>query len=229
MTDVDFGGATFVIDDSNLPPHTKEASDIFRVSPTPECDVKCLPKECFDGLSINVGDENIGVKFDKKSLVTVYNNDRIFIRHGPNKASSQKREMLIVEPDGTVDPSTPVMWDYPEVTAIHVRSLDEKPLTLKNGTFVTIANRLWNFTDEEKAQGWCEGSQYYYYGRGIRIFRSNTTVREVTHFIRGEEERGGYPYAGWISSDNCANILYENCKFTGHKAYKTAFNNTYMG
>ena len=229
MTDVDFGGATFVIDDSDLPPHTKQASDIFRVCPTPECDVKRLPNECFESLSIKVGDENIGVKFDKKSLVTVYNNDRIFIRHGPNKASSQKREMLIVEPDGTVDPSTPVMWDYPEVTAIHVRSLDEKPLTLKNGTFVTIANRLWNFTDEEKAQGWCEGSQYYYYGRGIRIIRSNTTVREVTHFIRGEEERGGYPYAGWISSDNCANILYENCKFTGHKAYKTTFNNTYMG
>ena len=229
MTDVDFGGATFIIDDSGLPPHTKQASDIFRVCPTPECDVKFVSGELLKGLSVKAGAENIGLTFDERSLITVYNNDRIFIRYGPNKASSQKREMLIVEKDGTVDPSTPVMWDYPEVTAVQVRSLKERALTLENGTFVTIANRLWSFTDEEKAAGWNEGSQYYYYGRGIRIVRSNTTVKNVTHFIRGEEERGGYPYAGWLSSDNCANILYENCKFTGHKAYKTASNNTYMG
>ena len=228
-TDVDFGGATFIIDDSDLPPHTKEANDIFIIDPTPECDVKFVDSELLKGLSIKEGVRNIGVTFPERSLVTVFNNDQVFIRYGANKATSQKREMLIVEADGTVDQSTPVMWNYADVTAIHYRSLEEKPLTVENGTFVTVANRLWNFTDEEKAQGWREGSQYYYYGRGINVRRSNTTVREITHIIRGEEERGGYPYAGWFCSNNCANVLYENCKMTGHRSYLTSFNNTYMG
>ena len=117
MTDVDFGGATFIIDDSALPPHTKEAGDIFRVCPTPECDVKQVSAESLKGLSIKAGAENVGLTFDERSLITVYNNDRVFIRFGPNKASSQKREMLIVEKDGTVDASTPVMWDYRDVFA----------------------------------------------------------------------------------------------------------------
>ena len=228
-TSVDFCGATFIIDDSELPPHKNLASSIFVVNPSQRCECRALPAEAFAGKSYRVGDTNLGLKFDTPSLVTIYNDDRIFIRHGPNKASSQKREMIIVDKDGNIDPSTPLMWDYDTVTAIHVRPLDEEPVTISGGTFVTIANRLWSFTEEELAAGWREGSQYYYYGRGIEIRRSNTTVRGLTHIIRGEEERGGYPYGGWYSSNNCANILYENCKMTGHRSYLTTFNNTYMG
>lgn len=229
LTDVDFGGATFIIDDSNLPPHTREANSIFCVRPSKECECFAWPSEELKGKSVHIGDTNLGIKPGFPALVTVYNDDRIFIRFGPNKASSQKRETLIIDADGNVDPTTPVMWDYPTVTAINVRRLDESPITLSNGTFVTIANRLWNFTEEDHANGWRDGSQYYYYGRGIETSRSNTTLRGITHIIRGEEERGGYPYAGWYSSNNCANILYENCKMTGHKTYRTSSNNTEMG
>ena len=229
LTDVDFCGATFIIDDSELPPHTRQASSVFLIAPSAECDCRALDAHQFAGKSLHVGDTNIGIKLGYPALVTVYNDDRIFIRFGPNKASSQKREMLIVDADGNVDPSTPVMWDYSEITAVQVRRLDEAPVTMSNGTFVTIANRLWSFTDEERAEGWRDGSQYYYYGRGIDIRRSNTTVRGVTHIVRGEEERGGYPYAGWYAANNCANILFENCKMTGHKTYRTSSNNTEMG
>jgi len=229
LGDVDFGGATFIIDDSELPPHKNLASSLFLVSPSEECREVHVDKALLEGLSIKAGDKNIGVKFQSDSLITVYNDDRVFIRHGANKASSQKREMLIVDKDGNVDESTPVQWDYGNVTDIVVRPLTDNPVTLKNGTFVTVANRLWSFTDEEKTEGWREGSQYYYYNRGIEIRRSGTRVVSVTHIIKGEEEAGGYPYSGWLSANKCCNVTYEMCKLSGHKAYLTSFNNTYMG
>lgn len=219
--DVDFGGATFIIDDSKLPPHTgKCGSVIFDVKPSPECEVQRLSTEELIGKSIKEGATNIGIKLPSDSLVTVYNGDEtIFIRHGANKGTNQKSEMLIVDKDGNIDSSTPLMWDYKRITALEVRPLNEKPVTIKNGTFVTVSNKLWQFTEEEKAEGWLEGNQYYYYNRGICISRSNTTVSNITHIIRGEEDTGGYPYGGFLAVQRCCNVLVKDCKLTSHRIY----------
>jgi len=117
------------------------------------------------------------------------------------------------------------MWDYDHLTEVNVRPLTEKPITLKNGTFITIANQLWPFTEEELKSkeegggGWLPGPQYYYYGRGIAVNRNNTTLSGITHIIKGEREEGGYPYASFYGVNGCCNILVENCKMTGHKRY----------
>jgi hypothetical protein len=107
--------------------------------------------------------------------------------------------------------------------------INDAPITVKNGTFTTHANQIYNgFTEDELNNGWAKGSQYYYYGRGIITTRSNITVKNVKHYVKMEGSEG-YPYNGWYYLYNCYNVLYENCVMTGHKAYKTLSNGTTMG
>jgi len=220
-TDVDFGGATFIIDDRNVAPFPEvRYYQIFCINPSNDKGAIKITGDALLGKNIKVGDTNIGFKLDSKSLVTLVNADeQIFIRYGANSGTSNKSEMLLVDKDGYVDPSTPIMWNYDHLTEIYVRPLTEKPITIKNGTFITIANRLRTFTEEEKAKGWLEGNQYYYYNRGFGIKRSNTTVSGISHIVRDEQD-GGYPYIGFYGVDGACNVLIENCKMSAHKLYR---------
>ena len=221
-TDVDFGSATYIVDDSKLTPDLNRGSarsaSLFSVSPSEKCRETRLDASQFEGISLSVGDTNIGMTFDEKKLVSISSKEyNVYIRWGSNEnAGSNVHENILVEANGDIDPTTPLTFNYPYLSTVSIRSLDETPITIEGGTFRTIANRLsYEFPE---MPNYVMHDQYYYYSRNFNVIRSNVTMRNIKHYIEGEEDHG-YPYSGFFSVSNCYNVLVEDCVVTGHRAY----------
>jgi hypothetical protein len=144
-------------------------------------------------------------------------NKSVYIRYGSNaNDGSSQKEVLLVDKDGNIDPSTPLIFDYDEVTSIIAYSVDDKPITLQGGTFTTYANLGGN------ASKWCG------YHRGIQVSRSNTTVKNVVHLIEKEPEitddaaskEASCPYVGFFYAKLANNVLFDSCVMTSHLEYK---------
>lgn len=201
-TDVDFGTASFVIDDRDVPVEKREAP-VFRIQSA------AAPVEVKGIASLASGQKNLGVGLPGPSLVEVEDDTvRQYIRYGLNQNRGRpKREVLFAAEDGTVDPSTPVIWDYGKVTRAIAHPLDVKTLVVRGGRFTTIAN---------KAE-----SRYTYFWRGFAVNRSNVRIEGVRHDVTGEGSHGA-PYWGFVCVSHAANIMVSNCVFTAHKTYRNA-------
>lgn len=199
QTDVDFGKAKFIINDVETDTYT---ANIFRVESTQKpIDITCVTK-------LQKEQKNIGVELPARSLVFVENkNKSVYIRYGLNQNNGTPlKEVLIVDKNGDVDSSTPITWDYDEITTMKAYPIDEKTLTIKGGIFTTIANQA--------------ESEYKYRGRGFIINRSNVRVENITHYVEGELDHGA-PYSGFLSFSYCADAVVTSCLLTPHKTYRT--------
>ena len=198
-TDVDFGTAKFIIDDTAVKNRNRP---VFRVGTTTKSfsvqGVKTLARE----------QKKLDVTLPTDCLVVAYNDKvRQYIRYGANQNNgSSQREVFLVDKSGNVDPRTPIMWDFPEVTGIYAYPLDAKTLTLKGGHFTTRANQ--------------EESKYHYYARGFVVERSNVRIEGLHHDVTGELDHGA-PYGGFISISHSAHVMVSNCVFTAHRMYHT--------
>ena len=200
QTDVDWTGCSFVIDDSNVGLDRRGVA-IFNVTS------QKAAYSLGDALTtLKAGQENLGVTLPEPSIVVLTNaNVKHYIREGKNANNgSDQTDILIVAPDGSIDPAAPIMWDYDAVTGVSVTPMDQTTLTLKGGTFTTIANR--------------QDPSSNYYTRGISIRRSNVVVDGLVHYVTGEGDKGS-PYSGILVINSCANIEVRNCTFTAHKTY----------
>ena len=196
-TDTDFSEASFIIDDVDAQNPRKS---VFEVCPDKkEFYVKGVK-------TLMRGQTNLGVTLPCRCLVEVINeNHKVFIRKGRNQnAGTAQKEVLLVSEDGSIDPATPVIFNYEEITSIKAIPTDEKPITIKGGTFTTLANR-------------CK-ENFSYQSRGITIKRCGTRVEGITHLIEGEGEHGA-PYRGFILLNRAADIIVSDCLMTGHKVY----------
>ena len=206
-TNVIWTGAKFILDDSKIEPNTTESKmNIFQVLPSnPSQNITTIT-------SLSKGQTNIGVTFDQPMLVFLRDKEnddrRVYIRYGGNANSgSLRQEIILVDKDGNVDPSTPILFDYPEIGAAVAYPAGEKPITIKGGTFFTIANQA--------------PRAYTYYNRGIEIRRSNTTLTRITHYVQGEGDSGA-PYSGFVVTNHANNVLFDSMVFTGHRTYRLA-------
>ena len=216
MTNVDWGKANFIIDDSAITSDMPSRSaTIFTVCPehpsmsyTPDGDDAVSEKlreiNKNGGFTADVKKLDLGIGY-QAMLVVVNENHKNYIRYGANKNSgSSQTEIVIIDSEGNIDPTTPFLLDYKEVTKLGVYRIDDAPLTLNGGIFTTIANQA--------------KEDYRYYGRNIKIARSNTTVTNFTHKIVGEGEHGD-PYSAFLSSSYACNILIKDSFLQAHKYY----------
>jgi len=200
-TNTEWGGAHFIIDDSNVGV-AERGNNIFRVSSgqgsVPVTDVATLRK----------GQEKLDWSLGKAALVSVTDNTTIrFIREGANQNDgTAQTEVFVVDAQGNVDPRTPIVWDYGQISAMRAYPVDAETLTVSGGHFTTIANRA--------------PSEYTYYGRGIQVTRSNVVIDGFTHAIEGELDHGA-PYNGFLAVNTCAGVTVKECWFSGHKTYRT--------
>ena len=191
--------ATFIIDDREIAPDS-----LVRAN----CVFKILPNETSCSVSgitgLKAGQSNIGVTFKTSVFLHIVNSSvKQYIRYGANaNAGADRQELILVDADGNVDPSTPIMWDYDTVTSAVAYPTDDKPIRISGGTFITRANTA--------------PRAYTYYARNILIRRSNVTVDGLTHLITDEGDTGA-PYSGFLSISYCNNVLVENCVLTAHK------------
>jgi hypothetical protein len=134
-------------------------------------------------------------------LQAVDNTTRRYIRSGTDtNAGDYQRDSFIIDKDGNVDMNAPIIWDFKNISSLTVYPIDEHKLTVKGGTFITIANR-GNKDDT-------------YMNRDIYIMRSNTIVDGIRHEVTGEADPV-VSYNGFFYVDSCADVTIQNCTPSG--------------
>jgi hypothetical protein len=221
MTDVDFSGASFIIDDRDIPFDSPERDvPIFFVKrenepKTFDADsevVKALNSAC--PLDINTKKLNYAPGY--AAMVVPYDaNTKVYKRLGANANSgATQHELVIIDKDGNIDEKTPILLPYHNVTKLVEFRIDDTPITIENATFTTRANKA--------------PREYTYYDRNFVISRSNVTMRNITHLITDETETGA-PYHGFFDAKEMNNLLVDSCVLTGHKCYVETSGRSNMG
>ena len=198
-TNTDFGNASFIIDDRELKNRLLSVFEVkSQLKPIAISAVKSLKK----------GQDKIDIKLKEDCLVTVSDaNVRRYIRYGLNQNNGRAQtDIFILDKKGNVNMSSPIIWDFVNISEISAIPIDKEKLSITGGRFVTIANQA--------------PSKYTYYSRNISIKRSNVTVTNLKHYIEGEGKQGA-PYRGFISISDCSNVIVKDCILTGHKTYRT--------
>lgn len=199
QTDTDFGKASFIIDDRNVKNRT---TPIFEVKTSLD------PIKLEGVTSLKKSQKKLDLDLDQAYLVTVTDTTiRRYIRFGLNQNNGYPQtDNFRIEKSGKIDPKSPIIWDFEQITEITALPIDEKTLKITGGHFTTIANQ--------------EESKYNYYSRNLLIRRSNVIVDGIKHSVTGEGEHGA-PYGGFITIQDCADVTVMNSIFTGHKTYST--------
>lgn len=200
QTNTDWGTAQFIIDDRNLEDISVEVFKVTSKIPSYNIDLTTLAKN----------QENLGITLDQYSAVQIMDkNTYRFYRVGKNQKSVQQ-DIILVNPDGTIDPNTPVVWDYETITSAVVFPIPEDTLYLNGGIFTTLSPDV---------------SPEKYIQRGVQITRSNTVIDGLAHYIT--EGATGIPYNGFLDVDTCANILVKNVILTAHMGPDGSLNSSY--
>ncbi len=200
QTDTDWTGAKFIIDDReiNANGHSAQSSSIFDVTPS-------LARITLKVNSLKKDAANLGVAPGQDCLVYIANSGvKRYIRYGANANSgSSQQEVLLVKADGTIDPSTPVIWDYDQVTTCYGIPVNETPITIQGGDFHTIANEI-------------KPDKYISVNRNIDISRSGVTVKNVNHTI---EQTKSYraAYGGFFCVQYCSDVTIKDCGVQCHE------------
>lgn len=199
QTDTDFGAARFVVDDTKV---ENRGANVFAVTSR----LKSFKLKGVSALKRN--QERIDASLPGPCLIAVTNSKvKRYIRYGANQnKGAAQTDVFLVDASGKVDMKAPIIWDFDQITELTAHPLDEQTLTVRGGSFTTIAN--------------AEDSKYAYYGRGIAVRRSNVVIDKLEHRITGEGDHGA-PYGGFVNVGTCANVIVRNTVLTGHKTYQT--------
>lgn len=206
QTDTDWTGAAFIIDDRdiNYDGHHAQTVSVFSVEPS-------LERIELSIGALSKGDTNIGVAPGQDCLVYLRCDDiKHYIRYGANADSGQSQtEVLIVDAEGNIDPSTPLTWDYPSVDRAYGIPTGETPITIRSGEFLTLANEI-------------DPDRYISVARNINITRSNVTVEDVKHKIEQTKDYRA-AYGGFFNVTYCNNVTIKDCEIMCHR--DSYFNN----
>ena len=150
-TNVDWGTSKFIIDDSEITSDMPAKNgSIFYVDRDYEPIEYTIENDTPNGAIARINAEG-GFKADVKKLdlgigyaamVMFINEERkVYIRFGANAGSGNAQSELVnLDADGNVDPTSAFLLDYDKVTKIIVIRADD-PITIKGGIFTTIANK----------------------------------------------------------------------------------------
>ena len=201
QTDTDWGNAKFIIDDSKVEVDNRN-SHVFNISS------KLSSSRITTVETLTKNQEKLDLSLPHNTFVVVLDNQTMrYIRYGANQnRGTAQTDIFVVDKDGNVDKTTPIIWDFGNISSMTAYPIDPETLTVKGGHFTTIANQA--------------ESRYTYYARGIGITRSNVMIDGVYHIITGELDHGA-PYRGFIDISNCTNVTVQNSIFSGHKTYST--------
>lgn len=220
-TDTDFTGAKFIIDDRGIEKGSDNTGRIFYVSanqPRFEITDREVIERIFGGFKIDR--ENLEkvnwTEGYSALLVPMHSGSTKYIRHGSlsgNKGHLQ-RELISIDKDGNVSKDTPCLFDYDDITSVVVIRTDDAPITVMGGEFTTIANDV-------------PQTSTFYIARGFGVKRSNSTLKNIKHYVTGElpgdsPETKGCSYSAFIFVEDCEDVTITDCTFTARKHYGLA-------
>ncbi|MBR2971438.1 MAG: hypothetical protein IKC61_00740 [Clostridia bacterium] len=230
-TSTNLNGATLLFDDHQVRWDDAKLRNVYVFTVAPDAEPYSV--QIPEGLTLEKGQTNVGITFDKPCMIKLENSaERIYMRYGENaNGGVVQNEMILVDKQGNVDPSTPIQYNYSAVTKITVYSIDDKPVTFGNGTVVTLAPNPKAYDPDYE-------NNYCYYGRGIAVMRSNTTLSNIKHIVEGEDmtieidrngdgiidkwgadKSYGVPYIGFFYFRSCSGAVMRDCLVEGHQAY----------
>ncbi len=214
QTNVDWGDATFIIDDRHIVPASPSRSaHIFRVLRTYAPIEHDENSEFVRAINAKGGitaatTTNIGYAPGHPSLLILTDKEHsAYIRFGVHATGrpNPQTELTVVDGEGNIDPRTAFLLDYSHVSRIEEFRIDDVPITLENGRFITRSNAA--------------PPVYTSYARGISFERSNVTIRNTIHEITDEGESGA-PYGGFIRWFALDNLRCEHLTLSSHKSYR---------
>lgn len=241
-TDTEWGNCNIVIDDRDLDYYESESVRQMCVT-----QVFCVAS---DYEPITLSDENpddverlkaigkIGEKFGTTKLelglgypamVVVYNkNHRVYCRYGRSysRGGAFQCELLLLDKEGNIDPTTQFLFDYEEVTKVIIHRTDIKPITITGGTVTTRACRV-NASVMINVDGEMKKRDAGYYARGLLVNRSYTTVIGLKHYVTDEITPDEHrtldiktpPYSGFFYGASATHIIFKDCILTGRRYY----------
>jgi len=201
QTGTDWGDAKFIIDDRKVENRSRHLFSVTSKLPSTKITtVKTLKKNQKKIADWTLPSDSFVIAADKTTIR--------YIRYGVNQNDgAAQTDAFVVDKNGNVDMKGSIIWDFDNISSMTAYPIDSEPLTVRGGHFTTIANQT-NLAS--------------YYSRGISISRSNVVIDGVYHAITDEPEFHA-PYGGFISISNCAGVMVQNCKLSGHKtAYTTS-------
>lgn len=223
-TDVFWGTAKFIIDDKDLTPEDENKDfdqHIFVVNP--ETTSKKIPKTVIERINSGIADGSITVGKDTTKLdvglgypallLVTNSKHKNYIRYGRNADDgSSQAELILIDENGNIDPSTPFLHDYDTITSITVLSINDTPITIEGGIFTTIAPDYNT-----------KGATKDYFDRGIEIKRSNVTLKNVVHYVDNQKAYDSKINPGWVPVSYhgffvvsyCNNVKLDGCVMTG--------------
>ena len=234
-TNTDWNGAKLIFDDSQIrwDDATHRNVQVFTVASDVAAKSVTVPTALKNN-GLKKGQSNIGITFSEPCMIKIENSgERIYKRIGVNATSgAYKHEMILVDQNGNVDPSTPIQYDYESITSIIVYSVNDKAIRVGNATITTIA-------PNPKAQDPdFENNNKSFFNRSLCVERSNTTVYGIRHTIENEmmtieidrngdgvidkwgaDKSYGITYNGFYAFNNAYNVTMQDCIVEGHQAY----------
>ncbi len=198
-TDIDFCGAKLIFDDRYVSHRENKNSGfgkifydsmLFRVDndyPYLHADEEMLAavnsKKDKDGyilrgLESGGKSEKINLKLGYPAMLLIKNAKLYsYIRYGfIGSEGAPQREVLLIDGDGNIDPSTPMLHDYKDITDIIIVRLDVRPISIKNASVETRASRVYHTVN-------------YCLQRRFSIERPHVTFENMHHTISGEIPR----------------------------------------
>ncbi len=242
-----WGDAKFTIDDRDLDTkwdsknRTQATTHIFRVesdySSYSITDEATLNKVISDGL--RPGATKVDLNLGFPAMIIPYDGTHtVYRRRGYGGAQgSEMHEVIVLDKDGNIDESTPIMFDYLSLDKIVVYRLDIEPITIEGGAFTTRASRINTLVDNGNGTT----SDYAgYIKRGLDVQRSFTTVKNVEHYVtdeltlddqidNGNIVKTGHPYYGFFVGNFANEIVFDGCVLTGRRCYTRPNNCTDSG
>jgi len=219
-TNTDFQGASIIIDDRDISPEDPERGvSIFVLKNEHEpvtydkngAPVKILSEFC----PFDINTKNLPFATGYPTMIVPVNEEKkVYKRLFSSTDGSDQRELIVIDEHGVIDPTTPVLIPYENVTKLIVYRIDDEPITFGNVKITTRANAA--------------PREYTYYARNILINRSNVTIKNLEHYITDEGDTGA-PYSGFISPVSINNLLVEDCILSGHKYYEETSGRSWMG
>ena len=208
QTDTNWRGCTFIFDDTVVKPYSAcYNSYIFHIAPSRESwsySGSTVPVTTLMKGTTDLGGWAPGVDcilYIESSL------ERHYIRYGSNNNNgSSQQEILFVHADGTIDASTPLQWDYEQITRMEIFPCDSNTITVTGGDGDERATVITKFNNAP--------SLYTYYQRNIKITRSNVILQNIDHIVEGEipeNQKGtGAPYSGFTAVNYANNVTIQN-------------------
>ncbi len=226
-TSANWQGAHFIIDDTTVAHESGSGknwnTEIFKVKPYEERLV--LTEDEAGALApLTKADKKVAYSTGYPALLIIYNeNHRDYVRFGFASTGNPRHEVVLIDKDGNIDPETPIMHDYDEITKVEVIRADIPTLVLENGIFTQRASQV-NTTkilpDGTKKQTTSS------FRRNLLIERSNTILSHIENYVEGEisledQAKGitGTSYRGFYSASDANNVLIENCVVSARRYY----------